>query len=287
MSSQLDYRLSLERGLASKAEEMLERVLGPGRAIVRVTAHVNFQRLKETRETYDPEGRVITTEKVTAMKSGSSGSGTRGAAGATSNLPSTGRGTSGSGGTSSSTTNEETTETGYAVSRTVQEMEDKIGGLERLTVAALVDLSGGSSADGQARPTLSVADVTDLIKQAVGFKADRDEIKVSDVRLTGPDTKTETDETGDRWQQWRLIADIVRQGSLGGAIIIASVMAWLTLRQFRPPPVVPTPSPTPKPAPNPSWERVSTLARQDPEAVARVLATWLEQKNGNGRGVAA
>src|SRR5262249_42757446 len=45
MGPQMEYRRELETYLATKAEGMLAQVLGAGRAVVRVTADINFQRL--------------------------------------------------------------------------------------------------------------------------------------------------------------------------------------------------------------------------------------------------
>src|SRR5207245_7808273 len=68
IASQLEYRRELETYLASKAENMLAQVFGPGRAVVRVTADINFQRHREKKETYNPDGRVATSEKITTTK---------------------------------------------------------------------------------------------------------------------------------------------------------------------------------------------------------------------------
>src|SRR5262249_12597305 len=59
-SLQLEHRRETEAYLASKAEEMLSHLLGPGRAIVRVTADINFKRVREKKEHIDPESRVVT-----------------------------------------------------------------------------------------------------------------------------------------------------------------------------------------------------------------------------------
>lgn len=53
-SSQLDYRRELETYLASKAEDMLAQLLGQGRAVVRVTADVNFKTVKEKKRPTAP-----------------------------------------------------------------------------------------------------------------------------------------------------------------------------------------------------------------------------------------
>lgn len=288
VASQLDYRRTLERHLASKAEEMLERVLGPGRAIVRVTADVNFQRLKEKRETYNPEGRVITSEKITSVKNNTSGSGRGGAgggagggaAGASSNLPGA---RSSSGGGSSTNNQEETTETGYAVSKTIQEVEDKMGNLERLTIAAMVDLTAGAGGEGQPKLSLTVADVTELVKQAVGYKTDRDEIKVSDVRLTTPDDEPFAEQQQqliEKKENWQQILQLVRNASLGVAGLVAVVLVWMTMRPVRPAQSAPVEQPAPAVERNERMERLFTTARREPEAIARVFNHWLDRENG-------
>ena len=60
-TTQLGARKELEHYLAKKAEGMLEKVLGPGQAVVRVSADINFDSLTRTEEKFDPEGQVIRT----------------------------------------------------------------------------------------------------------------------------------------------------------------------------------------------------------------------------------
>ena len=81
---QLEYRRELEAYLASKAEAMLNQHLGPGRAVVQVSADLNFQHVKESQKTYSPDGKVTRTEMQMTSKTTAGGS--RGVAGATSNL---------------------------------------------------------------------------------------------------------------------------------------------------------------------------------------------------------
>jgi len=60
-SSQLAARRSLEQYLSKKAQDLLETVLGPGQAIVRVSADVNYDTTTTTQEKYDPDGQVVRT----------------------------------------------------------------------------------------------------------------------------------------------------------------------------------------------------------------------------------
>jgi flagellar M-ring protein FliF len=273
VSTQLDYRRSIENHLAFKAEEMLTHALGPGRAIVRVAADVNFQWMKEKKKTFDPQGKVIASESTTSDKSTTTGSGARGAAGATSNLP--GR-TSGSGSGSGTTKTEgETTTTEFKVSETERETEARPGDVERITIAAMVDLSGnGGSANGSSARPLTAEDVAETIKKAVGFKADRDEIKVTEVRLAGPVSTEVAQEQWEQWQSWQNIIEIVRNSSLGVGAVLALVLCLMLLQRVS---KLLSPSPPGRSAARPAaLDRIATVAAREPEAIARALAAWLE-----------
>src|SRR5262245_24715115 len=83
---QLGARRELEQYLARKAEGMLEKALGPGQAIVRVSADINWDTVSKTEEKYDPDGQVarsttLNDETTIATTADSNG----GAAGVASN----------------------------------------------------------------------------------------------------------------------------------------------------------------------------------------------------------
>ena len=61
-STQLASRRNLEQYLARKAQDMLEKVLGPGQAIVRVSAEINYDTVSKVEEKYDPDGQVVKTQ---------------------------------------------------------------------------------------------------------------------------------------------------------------------------------------------------------------------------------
>jgi flagellar M-ring protein FliF len=62
--TQLEVRKKFEQYLARKAEGMLEAVLGPGQAVVRVSAEMNFDTTTRVEEKFDPDSVVArsTTE---------------------------------------------------------------------------------------------------------------------------------------------------------------------------------------------------------------------------------
>src|SRR5207244_4702697 len=116
-------------------------------------------------------------------------------------------------------------------------------------------------------------DAEEIIKQAVGFKAGRDEIKVSDVKLASA-ARGGADADIAELQRWQNYVNLARNASLGIAAAIALVLGFLYLKRLRPLPI------SPPPEPDTRVRRMQTFraaAQQDPEAVARVLANWLNE----------
>ncbi|HEY9174537.1 MAG TPA: flagellar basal-body MS-ring/collar protein FliF, partial [Verrucomicrobiae bacterium] len=61
-TSQLAARRNLEQYLGKKAQDLLEKVVGPGQALVRVAAEINFDSSTRTEERYDPDNQAIRTQ---------------------------------------------------------------------------------------------------------------------------------------------------------------------------------------------------------------------------------
>jgi flagellar M-ring protein FliF len=267
---QLEYRRELETYLSSKAEEMLAHHLGAGRAIIRVSADINFQQMKEKRKTIFPDEKVITAERLTTAKNTPSTS--RGVAGAASNVPraSTGLASAGSSGSSSS---EEVTQTDYNYSESVRELEDRMGGVTRLSVAALVDLSS----PGEDGKVISAEDAQAIIQRAVGFRSGRDEVKLSNVRLVGEIGPPEPDAELVKLQRIQTYVSLARNICLALAVVLAIAFVPLLLLRRRAAPVSAPAAPageateTPESRRRAEINRLVGLAREEPERVAQVF----------------
>jgi flagellar M-ring protein FliF len=64
-SSQIRYRQQIEDYFAKKVESMLSAVIGPGNAVVRVSADIDTEATTLSEEKFDPEGQVIRSQTVT------------------------------------------------------------------------------------------------------------------------------------------------------------------------------------------------------------------------------
>jgi flagellar M-ring protein FliF len=261
VAGQLEYRRRFEADLAVKAETLLSQMLGPGRAIVRVTADIDFTKTETQKTTYDPSGKVKVNETV------KSESHTGGKPGAAAGTASPGGAATTANASNAGTTKIEENTTEYANAETRDIVHQAPGKLIRLTVAAVVQLPE-AAADGAASP-ITVESVQELIKQAVGFDTTRsDEIKVVPATLAGA-APLEVPAAGVPWDKYE---QLIRAASLGTAAVVAFVLGWLVLRRFRPTVAVPVNQD------ENSADRIATLAsraRENPEAVAQALSAWL------------
>jgi flagellar M-ring protein FliF len=63
-SSQMRYKQQVEDYLAKKVESMLAAVIGPGNAVVRVSAEIETEATTQTEEKFDPEGQVVRSQTI-------------------------------------------------------------------------------------------------------------------------------------------------------------------------------------------------------------------------------
>lgn len=170
-----ERRLALENRLSRAAEELLERSVGYGNVRVEVTAELDYDRITENAEIYDPDGQVVrSTQTVEEMDEQGGGDAPVTVGG---NLPDAELlplGADGAGGGRSSRM-EETVN--YEISRTMRTHVRESGAVRRLSVAVLVNGKPITDAEGEtvveARDDAELERLAALARSAVGFNAER------------------------------------------------------------------------------------------------------------------
>lgn len=288
----LDYKKSLEEYLSARAEEMLAHLLGPGRAVVRVSAEVDVTEQEQVQERYDPEGKVIRTEQITTRKE-TGGQSVGGVPGVASNVPGVSAprtGTTGSG----STSQEEVITSEYEISRTTTTVRDHVGEIQRLTVAVLVDLpqegsqgAGGAGGQQGSSATVTVKDVEEVVKNAVGFQEGRDSITVSATRLASAAMQEQMRAELAEAQKWDRYVAIAKAVSTALVVAVVLLLGWSVLRRLIPASSKPATDERTAPQSEPTEQEqpqtlvisdLSERVRRDPEAVARILEQWLREE---------
>ncbi|UCD58326.1 MAG: flagellar M-ring protein FliF [Candidatus Hydrogenedentota bacterium] len=136
-ASQFELRSHVERHFHSKLQSMFDRVLGPGKSVISVSADLDFDSIERTEEKYDPDGAVVRSEQRQTESTTSPSGQPEGVAGVSANLPTVAPLTAVSFGgpqrrTSSSITN-------YEISKTVEHIIKSPSSIKSISVAVAVD----------------------------------------------------------------------------------------------------------------------------------------------------
>jgi flagellar M-ring protein FliF len=278
IGSQLEYQSKTESLRVAKAEHMLAKMLGQGKALVRVTADIDFTTRERDEITYDSDNQAIVHEITESESTTTSASTAQGVTGSGANLG--GRSATGSG--SPGGKERETSTIISEPSRSTEITKEAAGQLTRLTIAAIVDLTPNApeeqSDDAVAATvpdtTITKEQIEGIIKTAVGFDTTRgDEIEVVVAEL--PDIVVDVDEQLATEEQWAFYAQLAKHGSLGLASIVALVLGMLIVRKLRP---------VSSSSSKDDWlmagraramAELSQQANQDPDTVSQILSSWL------------
>jgi len=140
-SSQMRYKQQVEDYLAKKVETMLAAVIGPGNAVVRVSADIDTEATVEQSEKFDPEGQVVRSQTVTEDVTNSSEQRTTGGAtGVSANVPEKAAGNEAAAArpTSTSEQNRKNRTTTYEINRTTTNITRNPGTIKNVTAAVFV-----------------------------------------------------------------------------------------------------------------------------------------------------
>ncbi|HOV98546.1 MAG TPA: flagellar basal-body MS-ring/collar protein FliF [Bacteroidota bacterium] len=206
-STQYELQQKVESYLSSKVQSLLERTVGMGNALVQVNADLDFRQIQRTMEEYDPDKTAIRSEQISEEKTPVSDT-----------MPPATR---------------SNTVTNYEVNKTVENIVESVGAINRLTVAAVVngiekkeDVNGEAKTEYIPRPQQDMEQLTELVKRAVGFSSERgDEVSVVNMQFGNGIHDDEFVYKQTPWTEW---SDIIQKIFL----IAAMIGAVLVLRSL-------------------------------------------------------
>jgi len=142
-ANQLDAQRKFEQDMERRVETMLENVLGPDKAVVRVSADMNWDQVQTESETYVPAdqgGNVLRSSRQLTETYAGDGTTTGGIPGTASNIPDAAASYQTEiTGTNGSTYQRTDVTTNFEVSRSVSQITSATGQVERLSVSVMVD----------------------------------------------------------------------------------------------------------------------------------------------------
>jgi len=162
-SKDWELRHQVEERLEQKVDDLLDHVVGPGNAVVRVAVELNFEKIERTRELYDPDNVVVVSEE----RHSSQAVGPADTAGTTPQKQIT-----------------ENVVTNYELNKTIEHYLNDAGEIKRLSVAVLVNgkhirqkASDGQEVEKYVPLSSQELDrLASLVKSAVGYDETRGDI---------------------------------------------------------------------------------------------------------------
>jgi flagellar M-ring protein FliF len=180
-----ERQATYERHLRDKVEKIVTEIVGVGHARVQATADLDFNRVTQTSEKFDPEGRVMRSSQTREESSASADSqNTQVSVG--NELPGGNQRDAANAPRDQSRKSEEIVN--YEISRSTKTEVNEGGRVNRVSVAVLVDGTYGKNAAGepvyQAREKDEIDRIAALVRTAIGFDQKRgDQIEVVNLRF--------------------------------------------------------------------------------------------------------
>ena len=288
-----------EEELQRRIETMLDPVLGPGKVVVRANVQVNLQETQMTKQEFDPENKVVRSQRSAVDESGTKG----GAVGVQANVP--GGEATKVADAGAKRTNETVT---YEVGQTTSRIVEPRGQIQKLSVAVFVD--GKYEADKYVpRSAEEMEMIKGMVKRAVGFDTERgDEIEVANVAfkiqpadplkpLGAPDLK-------------EMIKTPMGIGVAAGVVLVVGALLFFIFKRKKKPLAAQAPAAPVEPkfemgatvesvqeevaaaqkivlSEDPRKEQLAQIAHDYHDATVRIIRTWLQEEAVKARNGAA
>lgn len=179
---QLEAQKNVDRYLEAKVQSMLDAVLGQGKAVVKVTAELNFKKVQQTIESFDPDSAVVRRENIQNQKRSETPAQLGGTPGVKPNVT-IDTNAAGVGGKNMKDS-KESIQNEYEIDRTIQQVVNQIGNINRLSVAVFIDQKlNPETGEPLARTAQEMTSITNMVKAAVGYQNDPLKGRVDDIAI--------------------------------------------------------------------------------------------------------
>ena len=308
-----ERRASYEKRMRDQVEQIVSSVVGSGRARVQLSADFDYNKVTQTSDKFDPEGRVLRSsqsrEESTATANANDGQVT-----VNNELP--GNQPSANSATPKDQSKKSEEINNYEISRVTKTEVTEAGRVNRISVAVLVDGSYNKNDKGDvvyaARPKEEMDRIATLVRSAIGFDQKRgDQVEIVNLKFAEEPAIIPVTESKSLLGMFQFTKDdimyFIELGvmSLLGLIVLLMVVRPLLKRVLAADPVAAKPSALPAPveaaAPASaqlthnatsqmidvaqvqgqvhaqSVHRVGELAERNPTETASIIRQWLTE----------
>jgi len=314
-ATQLKYVRDLEAKHMKRIEAILTPLVGAENVRAQVTADVDFAQTERAEETFrpnrNPDEAAMRSQQTSERPTGGAGTPATGVPGALSNqppspasapidnapqaqpsasgAPGADKAAAGTAAQPPAAPAHKDATINYEVDRTIRHIRQSMGSVRRLSAAVVVNHRREIAGDGKVsfKPLTAeeMAQITDLVKEAMGYTAQRgDTINVANAAFTTPDKEVVTETP--LWKQPETISTLKEVGRYAVAI---GVLIYLVFGVLKPllrraaaaaaaAPALPPPALVGRHATSAqegNLDRARQLARDEPKLVANVVKQWV------------
>jgi len=296
-ANQMQQRKAVEKMFSDRVSSMLEKVLGEGKAVARVSAELDFSQISTTEETFDPDRVVVRSEQRLKETTGGGAE-----AGGTPTARYSLNQNDGSPQPQDSRReyHEKSEETiNYDITKIHRQTVAPAGGVKRLSVSVMVDGTYEEKTEGDKtvmtyipRSKTEIDNLEEAVRHAIGYDPERgDSVAVTSFPFYKPEPSAQEISPAAKW------TGLVRQSVkpalnvflifLFFLFVVRPLITWVKsevkvipakeetvflpeLEQARLPETAPAPDGTPA--------RARELALQNPERAVDLVRSWLSER---------
>jgi flagellar M-ring protein FliF len=246
-----ERRTAFEKRAQKQVEDIVSSVVGAGRARVKVSADFDYNKVTQTSDKFDPEGRVLRSSQTREESSATAEN--NGQVTVNNELPGNQANGGGTPARDQSKKSEETNN--YEISRTTKTEVTEAGRVNRISVAVLVDGSYSKNEKGEMvyadRTKEQLDRIAALVRSSIGFDQKRgDQVEVVNLRFAeAPTVPPVAEPTGLLGMLQFTKDDVMYVIELGVMMLLGLVVLFMVIRplvkRILAAEVVPTPAPLP------------------------------------------
>jgi flagellar M-ring protein FliF len=227
-----ERRAAFEKRMRKQVEDIVSSVVGQGRARVQLSADFDYNKITQTSDKFDPEGRVLRssqTREEASVTADNSGQVT-----VNNELPGNQNQDNAARTRDQSKKSEETNN--YEISRVTKTEVTEVGRVNRISVAVLVDGNYSKNEKGemvyQDRPKEQLDQIAALVRSAIGFDQKRgDQVEVVNLRFAeAPAVAPLVEPTGLLGMLQFTKDDVMYVIELGVMMLLGLVVLFMVIR---------------------------------------------------------
>jgi flagellar M-ring protein FliF len=227
-----ERRAGFEKRMRNQIEAIVSSVVGAGRARVQLSADFDYNKITQTSDKYDPEGRVLRSSQTREESSATADN--SGQVTVNNELPGNQNRDAAAVARDQSKKSEETNN--YEISRTTKTEVTEVGRVNRISVAVLVDGSYTKNEKGemvyQERDKEQLDRIAALVRSAVGFDQKRgDQVEVVNLKFAeAPVVPPVAEPTGLLGMLQFTKDDVMYVIELGVMMLLGLVVLFMVIR---------------------------------------------------------